>query len=859
MSFTSSSPSMPGTGSTPEPQNLPENNQMLNKKEASIEPLRKMLFSTSDKDKLSAVKSILKLEKNGVDVSDLFAEIAMSVGSQDMELRKLVCMFIVSHSERDPTNSLMAVNTMHKALSSQHSFVRSTALQSITSLRVKDIAQLMVIAVTKALKDSSPYVRKAAALSVVKIYALDERRFDECVHLVSQLLEDKNPIVLGSACHAFNSVCPDRFDLLHKHFIKICQALIDCEEWGQISILTTLLHYGRTQFTDPNLVVIDSDTDIDKDLSFMIQSTTPLFYSMNPSVVVSASLLVFHVGHTQDRSRAIRSIMKLTSSSRSTQYFLFPILLSLATQHPSLFTSYLDDFFLYPDDPRDILDVKLDIITRLVTSTNCTRILDELRDYTTWSSPRVVSKAIQAMSRLAIRVPETSERCMVQLLQFMSSKSPEVVAEAVIGIKKLLQLSKSAVSDPDRDTRIIAKMSRLLNNMKIPNARASIVWVIGEYSQVVPKIGPDILRILAKSFVDEEDVVKQQVLTFAGKLLVHNRDQSEKLVKYIFKLAMYDISYDIRDRERLLRRLLFDEHADGCPLLRKSLDEVLLAEKPTPVDGSANERQNLLEGTLSHYLNTIVNGYMELEDFALEQSSSELRQPVVVQKVIEKPKAKKSKIDIADVDIEGWLDQADDDTGKHKGVWGRALNSSDETSDETSSEDGEKQEKVHAHVESEDNVSSEVNEEELDWDLALGLIQNNLQNDEKDNIEGVDEVHDVHEDVGDDAFEVDDGFVVQEGGNDDWGLLEDENPIEKDDDQNIDNFDDNKDSDQTQLQVDEQKDVEHVDVVQHESTDDDEQKEADINDFIQGGDDDDHKDENDKPKDDVPEDGFASF
>jgi hypothetical protein len=50
------------------------------------------------------------------DFSAIFAEIAMNVGSQDMELRKLICMYIVKHSENDPTNALMAVNTMHKAL-----------------------------------------------------------------------------------------------------------------------------------------------------------------------------------------------------------------------------------------------------------------------------------------------------------------------------------------------------------------------------------------------------------------------------------------------------------------------------------------------------------------------------------------------------------------------------------------------------------------------------------------------------------------------------------------------------------------------------------------------------------------------
>ncbi|ELP85778.1 AP-3 complex subunit beta, putative [Entamoeba invadens IP1] len=780
--------SMPSMGSEPETpqQNTTESSGIMHNNLAAIDPLRKMLFNPSDKDKLAALKAILKLETEGLDTSELFAEIAMNVGSQEMELRKLVCMYIVSHSEKDPTNALMAVNTMHKALSSPHTFVRTLALQSITSLRVKDIAQLMVIAVSKAVKDTSPYIRKAAALAIPKIYNLDERRFDECVNLIVQMLEDKNPIVLGSTCLAFLKVCPTRYDLIHKHYTKLCQALVDCEEWGQVPMMSLLEHYARTQFTDPNLTVLDDDNELDKDLMFLISSVSPLFYSMNPAVVVEATLLYFHVGHHQDRTRAVRGIMKLTSSSFITQEFLFPILLSLVAQQPSAFVDYLDDFFLFPDDPVEICEMKLEIVTLLVQETNCQKILDELKDYTTWNNPRIVTISIQAMSRLSMIMPETSERCMVQLLQFMSSKSPEIVAEAVIGIKKLLQQSKNGQNDPERDLRIIGKMSKLLIDMKIAQARASIVWVIGEYSQMVPKLGPDILRILAKTFVDEEECVKQQVLTFAAKLYVTNKAQSEKLVRYIFQLAMYDNSFDIRDRERMLRRFLFDTTGE-CKELQKQAKEVLLSEKPTPVVGGFNkERQGLLEGTLSHYLNTVVSGYEDLEEFSLQASDPSLRKTaIVVAEPVKKEKAKKEKKEVED-DLEGWLNGDEEEDGKkkkHGGMWGSGDESTSEEEEESegsaSEEDGHKVENVEKKEE-----LKEQNQDDMDWDAALGLVQDNLKKedeDEKEKEKEVDHQDEQKEEVGDDAFEAEGGFEV--GGDDDWGLLDEsakdeEKPVE---------------------------------------------------------------------------------
>ena len=46
-------------------------------------------------------------------------------------------------------------------------------------------------------------------------------------------------------------------------------------------------------------------------------------------------------------------------------------------------------------------------------------------------------------------------------------------------------------------------MAKLVDNIKIPSARTSILWLLGEYCDKVPKIAPDVLRKMAKSFIQE--------------------------------------------------------------------------------------------------------------------------------------------------------------------------------------------------------------------------------------------------------------------------------------------------------------------------------------------------------------------
>ena len=51
----------------------------------------------------------------------------------------------------------------------------------------------------------------------------------------------------------------------------------------------------------------------------------------------------------------------------------------------------------------------------------------------------------------------------------------------------------------------------MVEEITIPSARASILWLLGEYGHRVPKIAPDVLRKMAKSFPKEHVAVKLQV------------------------------------------------------------------------------------------------------------------------------------------------------------------------------------------------------------------------------------------------------------------------------------------------------------------------------------------------------------
>lgn len=182
-----------------------------------------------------------------------------------------------------------------------------------------------------------------------------------------------------------------------------------------------------------------------------------------------------------------------------------------------------------------------------------------------------------------------------------------IVAESVVVIKKLLQ------TQPNEHKSIIAHMAKLMDFITIPQARASILWLLGEYSDRVPKIAPDVLRKMAKNFVNEQDIVKLQILNLAVKLCLNNPAQTKPFCQYVFQLAKYDQNYDIRDRARFLRHFIFeDDEPKQLPQLAK---RIFLAPKPAPTLTSRFKNSEFQLGTLSHYLDMPCAGYRSLPPF----------------------------------------------------------------------------------------------------------------------------------------------------------------------------------------------------------------------------------------------------
>lgn len=403
-----------------------------------------------------------------------------NVVSKNIEVKKLVYVYLVRYAEEQQDLALLSISTFQRALKDPNQLIRASALRVLSSIRVSMIVPIVMLAIRDSASDMSPYVRKTAAHAIPKLYSLDVEQKDELITVIEKLLSDRTTLVVGSAVMAFEEVCPERVDLIHKNYRKLCNLLVDVDEWGQVIIINMLTRYARTQFIDPNIDEngdciddvsggggsgdpnrpfyddtsssdsddvdddVDNDNDtkgakkavrqsprkatnytVDPDHRLLLRQTKPLLQSRNASVVMIVVQLYHHVAPRNEVNLVAKALIRLLRSHKEVQSVVLTSIASMSTQRKSIFETYLKSFFVRTSDPTHIKLLKLEILTNLATAASIPIILREFQTYISSSDKNFVAATIQAIGRCAASIKEVTETCLVGLVHLLSNRDGE--------------------------------------------------------------------------------------------------------------------------------------------------------------------------------------------------------------------------------------------------------------------------------------------------------------------------------------------------------------------------------------------------------------------------------------------------
>ncbi|KAF3483124.1 beta adaptin [Arthroderma uncinatum] len=622
---------------------------------ASISQIKKLLDSRNDRDILDGLRKVISLMYRAEPCLPFFSAVVKNVANPNIEVKKLVYIYLLHHAESEPDLALLSINAIQKSLTDQNPQVRALALRTMSGIKVPVISQIVSLAIKRGCGDMSPHVRKAAALAIPKCYRLDPGTLPQLIEYLSVLLGDNQYFVVGPAVAAFLEICPDQIDLIHKHYRSLVKKLVDMDEWGQLVTLRLMVFYARKCFPqriqkvkktnpkgfydedngeddDDNNLSEEEVEIIDPDLDLLLKACKPLLQSRNSAVIVAVVRCFRYLGTIEHLESATGPLIALLRSPQDLQHVALYNIISVALVSPKPFVKYASHFLVRSTDISHIWRLKLEILTILFP--HCGMhfkgvILSELEHFSNGSDHDLVRESVRAIGRCAEAHSSSSTRCLQLLLRQISSADDVLVSEAVTVIRHLIQ------QDTASHRNTVVMLGNHLGTTSSPGARASIIWLVGEFAGIDANnnIAPDVLRLLAKGFADESETAKQQILLLGAKVYLHHllnapeassepkdntsdhyqgdndndnngfdtnghvaapteEDAITTLWRYILLLARYDTSYDLRDRARLYKSLL------AVPSSTQLASLLLLAPKPIPHTSTPSEtRKNLLIGS----------------------------------------------------------------------------------------------------------------------------------------------------------------------------------------------------------------------------------------------------------------------
>ncbi|PGH26942.1 hypothetical protein AJ80_01324 [Polytolypa hystricis UAMH7299] len=619
----------------------------------SFSQIKKLLDSRSDREILDGLRKVLALMYKSEPCLPFFSSVVKNVANPNIEVKKLVYIYLLHHAESEPDLALLSINTIQKSLTDQNPQVRAMALRTMSGIRVPVISQIVSLAIKRGCGDMSPHVRKAAALAIPKCYRLDPNTLPQLLDYMSILLGDNQYFVAGPAVSAFLEVCPDRIDLIHKHYRSLVRKLVDMDEWSQLATLRLMATYARKCFprrkarvkrTTTKGFYEDEGNDeengeeeegeeidvLDPDLGVLLKVCKPLLQSRNSAVIVSVVRCFLYLGTPEHLESAVGPLIALLRGPQDVELIALYNIIRVALILPKPFTKHISHFLINATDQQHVWKLKLEVLTILFPYCGMHLkgvILNELEHFSNGPEPELIRESVRAIGRCAQSDAGTSARCLQLLLRQISSADEVLVSEALTVIRHLIQ------QDPANHQKTVVMLAKHLDTTTSPEARASIIWLVGEFAgvDIGNNIAPDVLRILAKGFADESETAKQQIVLLGAKVYLHhllhtaehqdslpapseevaiqNGDESHEysapspeppkgednitlLWRYILLLARYDISYDLRDRARLYKSLL------AVPSATQLASLLLLAPKPVPYTPSPSEtRKDLLLGS----------------------------------------------------------------------------------------------------------------------------------------------------------------------------------------------------------------------------------------------------------------------
>ena len=541
-----------------------------------------------------SMKQIIASMTIGKDVSKLFPDVVKLIRTKNIELKKLVYLYLINYARVKPDLIFLAVAAFHSdAKEGATPLIRGLAIRTMGCIRVQEIVSYLCETLAECIKDKDAYVRKTAAMCVSKLYQTSPQQVREngFIDILHNCLEDENPIVVANAMSALSEISilsgVNQMKIKSKNLKNILDSLSKANEWAQVQILDALVFYNPKKSSHAEEV---------------IDGVMPRLSHVNQSVVMSAIKVIMKFMDNIDDIEKIKgyckkltnSIMSVLISYPEIQYILLRSLHAIVLKRPILLEKEFKYFYVQYNDPIYIKLEKVDILYKLCNKKNYELIVKEFTTYAlTETNQELIQKSIKYIGYIGYKFESSYELCVNCISKILDNNNEDSIPECLIVSRDLMRKYKSTALN------LIKKINLdLINSISDLNAKSAALYIIGEFCEQIPE-STEIITYFVNNFssVELNSKVKLQILNACVKNFLMKPDEGEEIVKECLqKGAEESENPDVRDRAYIYWRLL-----EIDPDVAK---EMICSEKPA---FKFTEHDELDVDTIDDMINNMTN------------------------------------------------------------------------------------------------------------------------------------------------------------------------------------------------------------------------------------------------------------
>ncbi len=341
----------------------------MKKKKTEIKDMIDQLNSNNLEVKRAVIRKVISGMTTGKDVSELFPSILKNMETQNMELKKLIYLYIINYARLYPDMAIIAINTFQKdAVDKKNPFMRGLAVRTMGCLRVKGIVEYLQTPLLESLRDEDSYVRKTGVLCVAKLFASHPLLIKELnlVEVVRLMLKDGNTMVVTNALCCLKSIESrggPKLVLDFETIGKFLTALEEANEWGQTIILDSMAEFVPQKSSQAERI---------------LDRVSSRRLSKNSGVVLSAIKVMLKMLYFLEDADSIRdytrriteSLTSFLSRESEIQYIALKNIAIIAEKKPIMLKKDLSFFFCGYSDPFYVKAEKLKVIVLLADEEN---------------------------------------------------------------------------------------------------------------------------------------------------------------------------------------------------------------------------------------------------------------------------------------------------------------------------------------------------------------------------------------------------------------------------------------------------------------------------------------------------------